>query len=200
MNNGVFMKKQNVTNCLLALFMAGFTVPVFAHTGAGVTYSFMAGLIHPWLGADHVLVMFAIGLWGCLQGGKQLWLLPLTFLLWMTTGAALGFANICLLYPEIWVASSVVLCGLLIGMNRKTKPILAMALASLFALGHGYVHAAEIAKNTDQTEYALGLLLTTATLHSLGIMFGLFGANRLQTIRINFGLVCAAVGVLLLAG
>jgi urease accessory protein len=194
------MKKQNMTICLLAIFSAGFTVPTLAHTGAGATHSFMAGFIHPWLGIDHVLVMFAIGLWGCSQGEKQIWLLPMTFLLWMTTGAVLGFANITLPYTELWVALSVLLCGLIISFNWKTSAACSMALIAVFALSHGYVNAAEIAKNADQTQYALGFLLTTAILHGLGIFAGLFGAKTFKMIQISFGLVCTAVGVLLFAG
>ncbi|MDA1343374.1 MAG: HupE/UreJ family protein, partial [Proteobacteria bacterium] len=153
-----------------------------------------------WLGIDHALVMFAIGLWGCLQGGKQIWLLPMTFLLCMTTGAAFGFANLSLPYPELWVALSVIVCGVLIINNRKIHPVWAMALVALFAINHGYVHTAEIAKNTNQIQYVFGFLLTTAVLHSLGIIVGLIGAKKLKTIRVNFGLVCTSVGVLLLVG
>ena len=194
------MKKQNMTICLLAIFSAGFTVPALAHTGAGATPSFMAGFIHPWLGIDHMLVMFAIGLWGCLQGGKQIWLLPMTFLLWMTTGAAFGFANLSLPYPELWVALSVIVCGLLMVNNRKLHPVWAMALVASLAITHGYVHAAEIAKNTNQIQYVFGFLLTTVALHSLGIIVGLIGTKKLKMIRINFGLLCSSVGVLLFVG
>jgi urease accessory protein len=194
------MKKQNVTNGLLASLLVGFTGTALAHTGAGATHSFMAGLTHPWLGIDHVLVMFAIGILGCLQGGKQLWLLPMTFLLWMTTGAVLGFANISLPYPELWVALSVVVCGLLVGNTRKINPVWAMALVALFAMSHGNVHATEIAKNADQSDYAFGFLVTTAILHCLGITAGLFGAKTFRMTRISFGLLYTTVGVLLLAG
>jgi urease accessory protein len=194
------MKIQNMTNCLSGIFMASFTVPAFAHTGAGAAHSFMDGFVNPWLGIDHVLVMFSIGLWGCLQGGKQIWLLPMTFLLCMTTGAALGFANNTLPYTELCVALSVLLCGLIISCNWKTNAACSMALIAVFALSHGYIHAEEIAKNADQTQYALGFLLTTTILHGLGIFAGLFGAKTFKMIQISVGLVCTAVGVLLLAG
>jgi urease accessory protein len=194
------MRKQNRTNSLLASLLITFSAPVLSHTGAEVTHSFIAGLIHPWLGIDHILVMFAIGLWSRVQGGKQVWLLPLTFLFWMTTGAALGFANNSLPYPELWVTLSVIVFGLLVVNNRKVNPVWAMTLVALFALGHGYVHATEIPKNADQSQYALGFLITTVILHSLGIMVGIVSTKKLQMIRINFGLLCAAVGVMLLAG
>jgi urease accessory protein len=34
---------------------------------------FVAGLAHPISGADHILAMVAIGLWGALAGGRALW-------------------------------------------------------------------------------------------------------------------------------
>jgi urease accessory protein len=194
------MKIQNMTNCLSGIFMASFTVPAFAHTGAGAAHSFMDGFIHPWLGIDHMLVMFTIGLWGCLQGGKQIWLLPMTFLFWIMAGAALGFTNINLPYPELWVALSVVACGLLVGNNLKINSVLAMVLAALFAISHGYVHATEIAENANQANYVSGFLVATTILHCLGITAGLFGVKAFKTLRVCFGLLFTAVGMLLLAG
>ena len=33
----------------------------------------VAGLVHPVSGADHILAMVAIGLWGVVTGGRALW-------------------------------------------------------------------------------------------------------------------------------
>ena len=35
------------------------------------------GVLHPLLGADHVLAMLAVGLWAAQLGGRALWAVPL---------------------------------------------------------------------------------------------------------------------------
>lgn len=185
---------------VLSLMLFGFVTPAWAHTGIGITHGLMAGFAHPWQGVDHLLVMIAIGLWGCVLGGKQVWVLPLSFLLLMAIGAGLGFADIILPYAELWVSLSVLAFGLVISANWQTSAAWAMGLVAAVALCHGYVHAAEIAQGTDQMGYALGFLLTTAILHGLGIASGLFAAKTFSLMRISFGLICTGVGILLLAG
>jgi len=88
----------------------------------------------------------------------------------------------------------------LIVNNRKIHPVRAMALVAAFAITHGYIHAAEIEKNTNQIQYIYGFLLTTAALHCLGIIVGIIGTKKLKMIGVNFGRVCSSVGVLLLVG
>lgn len=194
------MKTTCIIKLALSIMLSSFVTPVWAHTGIGGTYnSFMAGFAHPWQGVDHLLVIFATGLWGCVQGGKQVWALPLSFLLLMATGASLGFADIALPYAELWVSLSVLVFGLIIGLDWQASTAWAMGLVAIVALFHGYVHAAEIARGSNQIGYALGFLLTTAILHGLGIASGLFGAKAFSLMRISLGLIGAAVGVLLLA-
>jgi urease accessory protein len=176
----------------------GFVTPVWAHTGIGITHGFMAGFVHPWQGADHLLVMFAVGLWACALSGKTLWAIPITFLFVMAAGAALYFAGFTLHYAGLWVALSALVFGVVIWRNWHTSGFWAMGLVAIFALSHGYVHAAEIADGADQMGYALGFLITTAILHGLGIAVGMSGAMKVNVFRISFGLVSGAVGVLLL--
>lgn len=191
------------TGCIkkwaLSIMLFGFVTPVWAHTGIGSTHGFMAGFVHPWQGVDHLLVMFAVGLWAYAQGGKQMWVLPLSFLLLMAIGAGLGFADFTLPYAELWVSLSVLVFGLIIGLNWQASTAWAMGLVAIVALFHGYVHAAEIARGANQIGYALGFLLTTTILQGLGIAAGLFGAKTFSLMRISLGLICAVVGVLLLA-
>ena len=193
------MKTGCIKKLVLSVMLFSFVTPVWAHTGIGITHGFMAGFVHPWQGVDHLLVMLAVGFWGCAFGCKQVWVLPLSFLLLMAIGAGLGFADITLPYAELWVSLSVLVFGLIIGLNWQTSGAWAMGLVAIVALFHGYVHAAEIASGADQIDYALGFLLTTAILHGLGIASGLFGAKTFSLMRISLGLICAAVGVLLLA-
>jgi hypothetical protein len=54
---------------LICIVLIGVLVsPVLAHTGVGPTNSFVSGIANPLYGADHILVMTAVGLWGVLAG------------------------------------------------------------------------------------------------------------------------------------
>jgi urease accessory protein len=194
------MKTHRVKNLGSALLLLALAAPASAHTGIGTTYSFINGFTHPWFGVDHLLVMFAVGLWSSSQAGKMLWSIPLSFLLMMAAGAGLHFAGFTLLAAEQWVALSVPVFGLILWRNFHTSTAWATELLAVFALSHGYVHALEIDAGADQTGYALGFLLATALLHGLGIVTGLLGVKTVNQVRISFGLVCTIVGVVLLAG
>ena len=176
------------------------SLPAQAHTGTGAVHGFFDGLLHPLMGADHLLVMLAIGLWAAMRGGRALWLLPMTFLTVMGAGASLSLLGITITAAESWVAFSVLASGLLVWRNYRISSGLAVALTAVFALSHGYVHAAELQTGTDASTYASGFLLTTAMLHVLGLYVGLVGTVRLKTIGTGFGLLCAVVGASLLAG
>lgn len=189
------MNKQLV---LLSIIL-GLSQSALAHTGLGSTHSFMAGFAHPWLGIDHLLVMFAIGLWGCLLSGKNVWTLPLSFLGLMTVGAGLSFAGFTLPNAEGWVIASVLVFGMVIGFNWQASAIFAMALVAAVGLCHGYVHAAEITAGVAQSDYALGFLCATVCVQSLGIAASLLGAKALHSLQIVFGLTATAAVVLLLA-
>ena len=60
---------------------------VFAHTGTHGHEGLIAGLWHPFTGVDHLLAMFAVGLWSALAV-RPVWLAPLTFVTLLTVGAA----------------------------------------------------------------------------------------------------------------
>lgn len=171
-----------------------------AHTGIGAVHGLLDGVLHPLIGVDHLLVMLAVGLWAAMRGGKSLWLLPAMFLSTMAAGAALAMLGVAVTAAESWVAGSVLAAGLLVWRNPHLSSTLAVALVGLLALAHGYVHAAELSDGGGALAYSAGFLLTTAMLHGLGIAFGLLAAVRLKMLGAGFGLLCAGVGLGLLAG
>ena len=78
----------------------------FAHPGHQAS-GLMAGLAHPLLGLDHLLTLFAVGLWAAQQQGSARWALPLTFVLSMIGGGLLGFTGMQLPQLETGIAASV---------------------------------------------------------------------------------------------
>jgi urease accessory protein len=191
---------MNKNTIFLLMALLSLATPALAHTGVNASHTVMAGFIHPWQGVDHLLVMFAVGLWASIRGGRALWFLPLTFVTLMNVGAMLSFAGVSFAFSEFWVAASVLVFGLIIRFHWQISMALATGLVTAFALFHGYVHAAEITNATEQLSYTLGFLFSTALLHSLGIAAGLLNAKTKDLLRINFGYLCAAPGCLLLVG
>jgi urease accessory protein len=181
------------------LLLAALSTPALAHTGLDTVHGFAAGFAHPFLGADHVLAMFAVGLWAAALGGRALWRLPLAFVGLMAAGAGIHFAGFAVPGAEGPIAASVLVLGLALWRDWKLASGWAGALVGGFALFHGYVHAAETGAGTGTLTYALGFLLATAALHGLGILAGLAGRGR-TAFRRGFGLVCAGAGVWFLAG
>jgi len=159
---------------------AGTLLPTFAyaHVGAGEASGFMHGLTHPLIGLDHICAMVAVGLWATQMGGRSVWVVPLTFVSLMALGGALGMMGISLPFAETGIVLSVLMLGILIAASIRLPLWLSSCMVGLFALCHGHAHGAEMPESASAMTYAFGFILSTATLHTLGIMFGL-GMHRL---------------------
>ena len=86
-----------------------------AHIVPETTHGFREGLAHPFTGLDHLLAMFAVGLWAAQHRGRAVWMIPLTFVGVMGLGGALGLAGAAMpggqLAVEIGIAMSVLVFG-----------------------------------------------------------------------------------------
>src|SRR3954471_4692601 len=78
---------------------------IVPHDHAG----FLAGLLHPLTGADHLAAMVAVGLWAAVLGERAIWAVPLSFVGLLIVGAVAGFAVPTAIEPMI--AASVVVLG-----------------------------------------------------------------------------------------
>lgn len=144
-----------------------------AHSGVGSTAGFLHGFSHPLTGIDHMLAMIAVGIFAYQIGGRALWLVPLTFVLFMVVGGALGVAGINVPYVELGIALSVVLLGAAIALGIAAPLVIAMAVIGVFAIFHGHAHGAEMPVSTNALGYALGFVSSTALLHLAGIGMGM---------------------------
>ncbi|QQS54825.1 MAG: HupE/UreJ family protein [Candidatus Competibacteraceae bacterium] len=171
-----------------------------AHTSGLPHMDFATGLGHPFSGLDHILAMVAVGLWAAQRGGRVLWLVPLTFVLSMAAGGALGFLGVQLPMVELGIAGSVLVFGVLVALASRLPLAASMALVGVFALFHGYAHGAEMATESSALWYGLGFMFATATLHLSGIGVALAARPGIpaRLVRIG-GAAIAASGVLLLA-
>ncbi|MFP9016179.1 HupE/UreJ family protein, partial [Pseudomonas aeruginosa] len=74
---------------LAALALLAAPALAFAHPGHG-EHGLVAGLAHPLTGLDHLLAMFAVGLWAAQQQGAARLALPCTLVGTLLVGAWLG--------------------------------------------------------------------------------------------------------------
>ncbi|HAT30626.1 MAG TPA: urease accessory protein UreJ [Janthinobacterium sp.] len=132
----------------------------------------LAGLMHPLLGADHLLAMLAVGVWAAQMGGRARWLLPTSFLALLALGGVLGMEGVALPMIEGGIATSVLLLGLLIAFAVKLPATLGAAMVGMFAVFHGVAHGSEMPALSTAWQYGLGFVASSAALHALGVRLG----------------------------
>ncbi|RAI43535.1 HupE/UreJ family protein [Rhodoplanes roseus] len=191
---------------LAALLAAIPLAPALAHTGSGVAIGLQSGLLHPITGADHLVAMVAVGLWGAQLGAPAIWVLPITFPLVMAVGGLIGLAGVPLPFVEPVVALSGLALGLLIALHVRPPLWAAAVLVGVFAIFHGYAHGRELPGAADPTAYAVGFVVATGLLHLTGILIGVLvawpaGARLVRVCGAAIGCVglyflLASVGVL----
>lgn len=157
----------------LAAMLALAPIPALAHVELGALGGFQSGFVHPIIGADHLLAMLAVGIWGAQMGGRSVWTLPVTFPLIMAVGAILGMTGLTLPIVELGIALSVVVLGLSIAFAWKAPEWAALLLIAIFAIFHGYAHGAELPSAVDPASYAVGFVVATGLIHVVGIGIGL---------------------------
>jgi urease accessory protein len=188
------MKRIIMTGRVVLCMAAACLAPAvaFAHSGPGPHTGLVPGFMHPLNGADHLLVMVAVGILAATLGGRALWALPLTFLAVMALGAGLGINGVRLPLVEMVIALSVVVMGLAVASPRKCSMVAATALIAAFALYHGHAHGTELVPAVLAIPFVLGFTAATAMLHSIGIGLGL-AVKRLNPAYVRCA--CSVVGL-----
>jgi urease accessory protein len=185
---------------LMALALTGALVsPALAHTGVAHIHSFATGLAHPLSGADHILAMVAVGLWGVLAGGRAIWIWPLAFVATMLAGFVAAALGLQMPFVESAVSSSIILLGLCVVLAIKAPVWVGAVIAGLFAFFHGHAHGTE-ATTASVIPYVAGFVLATAWIHSAGIGLGLVAEGLIGklAVRVMGGLTVLS-GVVLMA-
>ena len=145
----------------------------FAHVGQGdISGGFLAGLEHPVMGLDHVVAMVAVGIWGAQLRAPAIWVLPVTFPLVMSFGGILGGLGVPIPGIEVGIAASAIVLGAMVAFAVRPPLWIAGVIVGLFAIFHGYAHGAELPESANAISYAMGFVMTTGTLHALGILIG----------------------------
>ncbi len=141
--------------------------PALGHEGhhhAG----FADGFLHPLTGLDHLAAMLAVGALAARQGGANFWLLPAAFLACMAGGAVLALSGVTMPFAEALILGSVAALALALVLSDRVPGVVALAGSAVFALAHGWAHAAEMPAGGTATLYLSGALLATGLLLSIG--------------------------------
>lgn len=142
-----------------------------AHTAHGTGWA--AGFLHPWSGWDHLLALFAVGLWASQSGLREGFIYPLTFLVAMALGGLWGMSGMGLAGFEVGILLSLVGFGALIATGSRIPLVAGMLIAAAFALFHGYAHGVEMPSGNSATIYSFGFLVSSAAISLLGVSLGL---------------------------
>lgn len=127
-----------------AILLAALLGPsaALAHPGHEAGTTFVAGLLHPLGGVDHVLMIIAVSAWAAMFPVAGRMLVVGSLALFVTLGAALPLA------PagtglETALALTVIGSGALLALGRRMPLWAAGLLAGGFALVHGFAHGTE---------------------------------------------------------
>src|SRR5215472_4575394 len=188
------IRNSRLLPLLVAVLLAALPAPAFAHVTPGEIGGFAGGFTHPLTGPDHLLAMFAVGVWGAQMGGRSVWALPVAFPLVMTIGGIIGMAGVSLPYIEIGIALSILVLGLAIAFKWHPIEIVPLGLIAVFAICHGYAHGVELPSAADPAAYAVGFVLATGMIHVLGVGVGLLLNTPLE------GRLSRALGAVIAVG
>jgi len=162
--------------------------------------SLASGFVHPLHGADHLVAMLAVGIWGAIAGGRAIRVWPMAFVAMMLVGFATAVWGIAVPFvePAIWL--SVVVLGLLVALAVNAPVCCGAVIIGLLAFFHGHVHGTEAATNS-LLAYASGLAIATGALHAAGIGLCRVGSSSIGRVALRtMGAVAAFGGVLAMVG
>lgn len=162
----VMLRRTSLLGSLLSLSLP---VTALAHTGHA-THSFLAGALHPLSGLDHLLAMVAVGMLAGRSAGRLKWGLPVSFVMAMVVGAAIGVSGVEAPFIEIGIALSLVAFGAALLWKETLGAPMLVAVTAGFAMFHGHAHGTEMAANLSAASYGAGFVLATGLLHAFGVV------------------------------
>lgn len=145
---------------LSAVTIALVTLPAvtYAHIGGHTAYSWGSGLLHPLVGADHLLALLGTGLWLSQQHHKNRWSLVAIFAAVLAAGIAIGL-NFTGVAFEPGIVASLIVMGALVAAAAKVAFLPGALILALVAMSHGFVHGAELTAGAVGTfGFSVGLV------------------------------------------
>jgi urease accessory protein len=190
---------KSYSKLLQALLLASVVNPAWSHSGLSHANTLFSGFIHPLSGADHLLVMFAVGLYAGFFKWNITFLITASFLLFMALGSGIAIFYKPLFAIENGIILSLFGVGILLNLMNRTSQVLAFPLLAFFGFCHGYAHASEINPGDSSLTYQTGFLLSTALFVTLGIFANRLNNKKLTLISVVTGMTSIMVGALAIA-
>ena len=207
--NSQGLKKVGVIAILCFFLLA---TPAWAHhpLGGMLPANFFEGIMsgfgHPIIGLDHLAFIIASGLLAV--GIARGILIPIAFIIATGIGAGMHLQAIDLPIPEIMIAASVVLFGILLAIRQTHKltinyTLIIAGLAAVAGIFHGHAYGEGIfgAETTPLVAYLIGFTLIQLAI-SLGIYFvtsQLMKSISIHSITRFAGFAIAATGLVFLS-
>jgi urease accessory protein len=185
---------QIMTTLSLAICL----MPVYAHSGINNHHSFISGLVHPWSGLDHLLVLFGVGLYAATYKSRFSILLPIGFLIAMICGVGLAYFGFIIPALEQSIIASLFIVGALLIVKTPISFTVIFAVVAYFALCHGYVHALEMRSGESEIHYLAGLILSSALIAISRRLAGL-SSRKVNHLQLSTGLISILIATFALA-
>lgn len=171
--------------------------PTGGKTPVNFLEGFLSGLAHPIIGLDHFAFVVASGL---LAVGLSYGLfIPIGFVISTLIGTIIHLQGINLPFPEIIIATSVILFGVLLALHKRqnhTHDVYLIPLTTLAILAgifHGYAYGESIvgAQMTPLVAYLAGFIIIQLII-AIGAFFG---GRRIQEKLATSGMRLIGLGI-----
>ena len=162
--------EMNKSSAMILLSAAILVFPSISSAHASIAgMSSHAGLLHPFTGLDHLLAMFAVGLWASKLGGRAVWMLPTAFVSAIIVGGLIGVSGIDIPGVRAGIVASLLIFGFLLAADVKLPVVTGSLAVSFFGLFHGQAHGAEMSATLSVLPYVAGFTVATILLQVAGV-------------------------------
>ena len=199
------MTKSRLASALAPLTLISALLPTVAHahhamgnrTPGNAFEGLISGFAHPVIGVDHFLFVIAIGVAAYYFGRRNA--TAVTFIGATIAGTIIHLYKATLPYPDLWVALTLALLGVLFFRGpRFLRSKAALGFFALSGIAHGYAYGEAIvgAETAPLVAYLAGFALV-----QFAIVIGAYEVTRVLSRRQLASRIAPAFGgVLLLAG
>lgn len=156
------LRPKIIISSLVAIASLTLCFPAMAHHPFGgdsptnAMEGFLSGIGHPVIGLDHLAFVITIGLLAAIFNRGLL--IPVAFVLASLLGTGIHLSNLNLPAPEFFIASSVLVFGLLLAAKNSLPAGAMILLASMAGMFHGYAYGEAVvgAEMSSLVAYLIG--------------------------------------------
>lgn len=174
--------------------------PFGGETPSNFFEGFLSGLGHPIIGLDHFAFILAVGLLGTKV--KQGFLIPIAFILATMIGTGIHLQAIELPYPEMIIATSVIVFGGLLASKKynffsfSLSTIIVATIAIIAGIFHGYAYGEAVigAEMNPIVAYLAGFAIIQLLCSFAALVLAIFMSQQFQD-KTNFILRMIGLGI-----